>query len=343
MKMIQLGDTKQDVSQLALGCMLMGTSTPEDEARRLLDRYLDAGGNFLDTANCYAWFLRQGSAGGESEASLGRWLSATGKRERVFLATKGSAMVRRPEAHWTPTGELDWPSARRDFEGAGAETLRRSLEASLRRLQTDHIDLYYVHVDDWVTPLEETLEALAGFVRAGKVRFIGWSNVRTARLAEIRRVCLERGWPPPVALQQQHTYLRPRAGLDTVSIVDAEQMAFLEAHRELSLVAYSPILKGVYDDAAKRNGHWVMQSYVGADTDARLGALAAQARELGVRPNQLVLAWLLAQPAPRLFPLVGPRTLAQLEDHLEALRLDLPAAVVSQLDSAGNMPQAATS
>jgi aryl-alcohol dehydrogenase-like predicted oxidoreductase len=343
MKMIQLGDTKEHISQLALGCMLMGTSSPEGESRQILDRYLDAGGNFLDTANCYAWFLRQGSAGGESEALLGRWLSETGKRDRVFLATKGAAMVRRPEAHWTPTGELDWANARRDFEGAGAETLRRSLEASLRRLQTDHVDLYYVHVDDWVTPLEETLEALLGFVRAGKVRYLGWSNVRTARLAEIRRICLERGWPSPVALQQQHTYLRPRAGLDQVSIVDAEQMAFLEAHPELTLIAYSPILKGVYDDAAKRDGHWAMQPYVGADTDARLAALAALAHELGVRPNQLVLAWLLAQPAPQLFPLVGPRTLAQLDEHLEALRLELPTAAVSQLDAAGFMPHAAAS
>jgi aryl-alcohol dehydrogenase-like predicted oxidoreductase len=343
MKMIRLGNTGQEVSQLGLGCMLMGTSSPEDESRRILDRYLGAGGNFLDTANCYAWFMRQGSAGGESEALLGRWLSETGKRDRVFLATKGAAMVRRPEAHWTPTGELTWTSARRDFEGAGAETLRRSLEASLRRLRTDHVDLYYVHVDDWVTPLEETLEALAGFVRAGTVRFFGWSNVRTARLAEIRRLCLERGWPSPVALQQQHTYLRPRPGLDQVSVVDTEQMAFLRAHPELTLVAYSPILKGVYDDDAKRNGHWAMQPYIGADTDARLAAVAALACELGVRPNQLVLAWLLAQPAPQLIPLVGPRTLAQLDDHLEALRLELPAAVVSALDGAGNVPPPAAS
>ena len=335
MKTIQLGNSGFEVRQLALGCMLMGTTTEERDARRMLDRYLDVGGNFLDTANCYAWFTRPGSVGGESEAVLGRWLADSGKRERVFLASKGAAMVRRPESHWTPEGQLDWESARRDFEGAGAETLRRNLEASLRRLQTDHLDLYYVHVDDWVTPLEETLEALADLLRAGLTRAIGWSNVRTARLETIRRLCLEHGWPAPVALQQQHTYLRKRAGHDSASIVDDEQLAYLRAHPELTLVAYSPILKGVYDDASKRQGHWAMTPYAGPDSHARLEVASALARELGLRPNQLVLAWLLAQRSPRLIPLVGPRTLAQLEDNLEAARFVLPPEVCARLDAAG--------
>jgi aryl-alcohol dehydrogenase-like predicted oxidoreductase len=335
MKTMELGDTGFEVSQLALGCMLMGTTTEERDAWRMLDRFLDAGGNFLDTANCYAWFMRPGSAGGESEAVLGRWLAAGGKRERVFLATKGAAMVRHPESCWTPAGQVDWESARRDFEGAGAETLRRNLEESLRRLQTDHVDLYYVHVDDWVTPLEETLEALAGMVRAGLTRAIGWSNVRTTRLLEIRQKCVAQRWPAPVALQQQHTYLRKRPGLDTGSIVDDEQLAYLRQHPELTLVAYSPILKGVYDDASKRRGHWAMAPYEGPDSHRRLEIASALARELGVAPNQLVLAWLLAQRSPRLIPLVGPRTPEQLEQNLAAERLELPAEVYARLDAAG--------
>jgi len=335
MKMTQLGNTGWQVSELALGCMLMGTSTSERDAQRMLDRYLDAGGNFLDTANCYAWWSRRGSTGGESEAVLGRWLAASGKRERVLLATKGSAMLKNPLAHWNAAGEVDWESARRDFEGAGAATLRSDLEGSLRRLGTDHVDLYYVHVDDWVTPLEETLEALAGLVRAGLVRSIGWSNVRTARLAEIERLCSAHGWPAPVAVQQQHTYLRPRPGLDQVSIVDDEQLEYLRRHPALTLVAYSPILKGVYDDAGKRRGHWAMASYEGPDSHARLEVLGALAREIGARPNQLVLAWLLAQRSPRVVPLVGPRTPEQLEDNLAAASIELSPDVLARLDAAG--------
>jgi aryl-alcohol dehydrogenase-like predicted oxidoreductase len=341
MKQIEIGNTGEKVSQLALGCMLMGTSTGESDARRMLERYLDAGGSFLDTANCYAWFNRPGTTGTESESLLGRWLVDGGRRERVFLATKAGAMVRHPEAHWSATGQLDWESARRDLEGAGRETLLRAIDESLRRLQTDHVDLYYVHVDDWVTPLEETLEALADLVRVGKVRHIGWSNVRTARLVQIRELCTRNGWPAPVALQQQHTLLRPRPGLDSVSIADDEQLEHLRRHPDLTLVAYSPVLKGVYDDDAKRRGHWAMQPYEGLANEARLKALGQAARELRVRPNQLVLAWLLHQRSPRIIPLVGPRTAEQLEQHLDALSLDLPPEIWSKLNESGTeaLPQ----
>jgi aryl-alcohol dehydrogenase-like predicted oxidoreductase len=335
MKMMDLGNSGQRVSQLALGCMQMGTSTNEEDSQQMLERYLEAGGNFLDTANCYAWWARPGNTGGESESLLGRWLAQSGTRQRIFLATKGGAMVRTPEAHWTPAGEVRWDDARRDFEGAGAETLRRNLEASLRRLQTDHVDLYYVHVDDWVTPLEETLATLAEMVQAGMVRYLGWSNVRTERLEHILRLCKANAWPTPVALQQQHTYLRPRPGDDHRSIVDEAQLAFLRSRPELALVSYSPILKGVYDDPVKRQGHWSMAAYEGADSETRLVALARVARELGVLPNQLVLAWLLQQRSPRVIPLVGPRTPAQLEQNLRAVHIELTPEQCARLDAAG--------
>lgn len=211
MKTVQLGRTGEQISQLALGCMIMGTVTPEDEAFTILDRYVEAGGNFLDTADCYCWW----------------------------------------------------------------ERLREAIDGSLRRLGTDHVDLYYVHVDDRTTPLEETLEALAGIVQAGKARYIGWSNVRTWRLERIRRLCAEHGRPAPVALQQQHTYLRRRAGLRHVSIVDDEQLDYLQAHDDLTLVAYSPILKGIYDDPDKRKGHRAMDPYQGPDAEARLDTAGA--------------------------------------------------------------------
>ncbi|GAA5194380.1 aldo/keto reductase [Rugosimonospora acidiphila] len=329
---MELGRTGEQVSQLALGCMLMGTSTDEATSYRMLDHYLDAGGAFLDTANCYAWWPSPDATGAESETLLGRWFAqGGGRRDRVFLATKVGGMVEAPvfDAH----GRADWGRVR--YEGAGARTIRRGIDESLRRLGTDHVDLYYVHVDDRATPLEETLRALAEIVEAGKVRYLGWSNVRTWRLERIRQLCERHGWPAPVAVQQQHSYLRRRAGLAHGSIVDDEQLDYLRANPELTLVAYSPILKGIYDDPAKRVGHWAMDPYVGPDADARLAAVARLAGELGVTGNQLVLAWLLHQREPGALPLVGPRTFEQYQAALPALDIKLTEDQLARLDAAG--------
>src|SRR4051812_28752305 len=256
MQMIELGSTGTRVSHIALGAMQMGNATDEKDSIHILDRYREIGGSFIDTADCYEWWARRGSRGGESEELLGRWLR--GKRDEVFLATKASAVPVDSPDLWDADGNPDWDLARRTFAGAGADTLRDALEGSLRRLGTDHIDLYYIHVDDRRTPLEETLEALAGFVQQGKVRYLGWSNVRTWRLERIRGLCARNGWPLPVAVQQQHSYLRPKAGLGSASIVDAEQLDYLRDNDDQTLVAYSPIVKGIYDSPAKRDSHWMM-------------------------------------------------------------------------------------
>ena len=269
MQTIELGRTGQQVSALALGAMRMGGDTDERDSVHILDRYLEVGGSFIDTANCYEWWSHPGTLGGQSEELLGRWMRDGNRREQVFLATKGSAVpVFSPEL-WDDEGQPNWELARRTFEGAGADTLRHALDGSLQRLGTDHVDLYYVHVDDLNTPLEETLEALHGFVTAGKVRYLGWSNVRTWRLERIRQLCERNGWTLPVAVQQQHSYLRPGASAESASVVNFEQLDYLRAHPDQTLVAYSPILKGVYDSAAKRDGHWVMENYTGPDAEAR--------------------------------------------------------------------------
>ncbi|GAA2771862.1 aldo/keto reductase [Streptomyces showdoensis] len=333
MKHVELGRTGERIGQLGLGCMLMGTTTDEETSVALLDRFTEAGGTLLDTANCYCWWDRPGSDGGESEAVLGRWMARGGRRDRVFLATKAAGLVVNADEARLEGGGADWSRAR--FDGAGARTLNTSIDDSLRRLGTDHVDLLYVHVDDRATPLEETLEALAGIVRSGKARYIGWSNVRTWRMERIRGLCERHGWPAPVALQQQHSYLRPRTGLDVASVVDHEQLDYLRAHEDLSLVAYSPILRGIYDDPAKRRDHWMMERYAGPDADARLDALAGLAAETGATPNQLVLSWLLHQTAPRVIPLIGPRTLEQYEASLPALELSLSAGQLARLDAAG--------
>ena len=337
MQTIELGRTGRQVSQLALGAMQMGNATDERDSFHILDRFLEVGGSMVDTADCYEWWVRPGSRGGESEELLGRWMRAGRRRDEVFLATKATALPRYSPDLWAADGTPDWALAERTFEGAGADTLRAALDGSLRRLGTDHVDLYYVHVDDRNTPLEETLEALAGFVQAGKVRYLGWSNVRTWRLERIRQLCERHGWPLPVAVQQQHSYLRPAPGADLTgaSIVSGEQLDYLREHDDQTLVAYSPILKGVYDSAAKRSGHWMMASYAGPHAEARVAAAAEVAAEVGVTPNQLVLAWLLHQRSPRVLPLIGPRTREQFEDALPALDVKLSDEQLDRLDRAG--------
>ena len=333
MRSVGLGRTGEQVSQLALGAMLMGTSTDEATSVGMLERYLEVGGSFIDTADCYAWWPRPGLTGGESEALLGRWLAQSGKRDEIFLATKGSAWVRDPEP--ILSGDGSWETMAAQWVGAGGDTLRQAIDDSLRRLGTDHVDLYYVHVDDRSTPLEETLEALAEIVAAGKTRYVGWSNVRTWRLERIRALAEKNGWPMPVAVQEEHSYLRPKAGVNTLSIVDDEHVDYLRANKDQSLVAYSPILKGIYDDPAKREGHQIMSSYAGPDADARLAVLTEVAAELDVTPNQLVISWLLHQTDPELITLIGPRTPEQLETALAASDIKLTEDQLDRLDNAG--------
>jgi aryl-alcohol dehydrogenase-like predicted oxidoreductase len=336
MRTIELGATGEKVSRIALGAMGMGTAADEPTSFALLDRFAADGGTFVDTADCYAWWAAQGTDGGQSEELLGRWFARRGTRDRVFLATKGTARVRDPEAAW-PVGqaEPDWDVARRNFVGASAPALRESLEGSLRRLGTDHVDLYYVHVDDRSTPLEETLSTLASFVAEGKVRHIGWSNVRTWRLERIRQLCAANGWPAPVALQQEHTYLQRRAGLRHTSIVDDEQLDYLAEHPDLTLVAYSPVLKGLYDAAPEdRGAMWNYAPYAGESARARLAAVDAMAADLGVLPSQVVLAWLLARTSPQVIPLVGTTRVRRYEESRAALSIELTPEQVAALDAA---------
>jgi aryl-alcohol dehydrogenase-like predicted oxidoreductase len=327
---IPLGHTGEPVSSLALGCMLMGTATAEADSFEILERYHAAGGRFLDTADCYAWWSGPAGTGGESERLLGRWLARTGRRDEVFLATKGSAWVSDPAAVRSGRSTSD-----EQYAGAGGDTLRRALDASLTRLGVDCVDLYYVHVDDRATPLEETLEALAGLVAAGKTRHLGWSNVATWRLERIRQICDRHGWAAPVALQQEHSYLRRHPGADRVGIADEEQLRYLRAHDDLTLVAYSPILKGAYDDPAKRARADVFGPYAGADSDARLAAVAKLATEFGVSAGQAVLAWLRHQRDPRRVALIGPRTVEHYESAIASLDIDLTPQMLADLDAAG--------
>jgi aryl-alcohol dehydrogenase-like predicted oxidoreductase len=333
---VELGNSGEKVSRIALGCMMMGTQTGDEESFALLDRYAADGGAFLDTADCYSWWAAKGTAGGQSEELLGRWFARSGRRDATFLATKGTATITDLEAVWPADApEANWDAVWKNIAGASSEVLRSSLEGSLRRLGTDYIDLYYVHVDDRTTPLEETLETLASFVAEGKVRHIGWSNVRTWRLEAIRLLCESNGWPAPVALQQQHSYLQRKPGLRHASIVGDEQLEYLAEHPALSLVAYSPLLKGLYDQTPQeRAGNWALGPYAGESADRRLATLEAVADEIGAKPGQVVLAWLLAQSDPRVIPLIGTTKVSRYLEAAGALELQLTAEQLARLDAA---------
>jgi aryl-alcohol dehydrogenase-like predicted oxidoreductase len=328
MKKIELGTTGVQVSQLGLGCMQMGTATDEATSFRMLDAFADAGGDFLDTANCYMWWGGPQYQGGESEQLLAKWLSRNGNRNRAFVATKVAGLpVNIPELHAAQeAGDDPWPHVR--FEGAGADTVRRGIDGSLKRLGVDHVDLFYVHVDDRATPLEETLAALDEIVVAGKARFIGWSNVRTWRLDRVRALAAQNGWAAPVAVQQRYSYLHQHPGTDHTSSAGEEMLSYLRDHRDTSLVAYSPILANLYDSAdPEKHRFWPLYGNAKA-----LEAVHTVAKEVGATGNQVALAWLLQRRDPRAFALMGPRTWEQFETIVPAIDLRLSDEQVRHLN-----------
>ena len=344
----RFGTTDTYLTPIALGAMIFGTSTPEPEARRILDHFIrevtpgfaapdgSPARGMIDTADCYCWWEAPGEPGGHSESLLGRWLTDSRSREQVFLATKATGMLTDFEGVWSPDGRADWSVASKKFVGAAPEVLRAALVGSLERLQTDRVDLYYNHVDDRKTPLPDAVGTFASFVADGRVGHYGWSNVTTWRLAQIRSVAEANGWPQPAALQQQHSYLQRRAGLRHKSIPDDEQLDYLTTYPDLQLVAYSPVLKGLFSDKAKRGrDFWAIDPYWGPDADAKLAAVDRVAAASGATGNQVVLAWMLAQDSPRALPLIGPRTFDQYLECIEALDVRLTREQLDDLNGAG--------
>jgi aryl-alcohol dehydrogenase-like predicted oxidoreductase len=335
MNKIPFGKTGEMVSQYSLGCMVMGSQTDRVTSFEMLDRFMAAGGNFLDTANCYAWWLDKNSVGDESETLLGEWMRERGNRNQIFLATKGGARLKDVNMVRNAQGEINWAQVPHAYEYLSANTIRKAVEGSLRRLQTDHIDLYYAHIDDRVTPLEETLGALNELVVEGKLRYIACSNLRTWRLERARNISAAHGWSGYVGVQQQYSYLRPKPGANFgVGVnVDDELLDYLRVNTDVTLMAYSPLLKGIYDDAQKRAAYYNWSLFNSDDARARLEVLSRMARELNVSNSQLVMAWLLHHQ-PRVIPIVGARTLEQYEVAMQALNIHLTDEQLSTLNAA---------
>ena len=300
--MARIGNTSLDVFPLCLGGNVFGWTSGEAESYAVLDAYADAGGNFVDTADVYAAWV-PGNSGGESETILGRWMASRRNRARIVVATK--------------VGKLA------GLTGLSAKTIRAAAEASLTRLGTDVIDLYYAHADDPSTPLEETLGAFDALVREGKVRAVAASNYSAARLAEALETSRRHGLARYEALQPFYNLLhRAEYEGELASLCLREGLSCLPYYALASGFLTGKYRPGAYVESARAGGAW-------KELDARglrvLAALAAVAAERRTTVAAVALAWLLAAGPAVVSPIASARTPAQLAELLPAVTLGLTA------------------
>ncbi|WP_232014001.1 aldo/keto reductase [Glycomyces terrestris] len=307
MERIALGPDGVGVSRLCLGAMALGGVQDEATSFAILDRFLELGGNFIDTANCYMFWI-EGGTGDESELLLGRWFAARGNRDEVVLATKAG---RRPSF---PGGGLE------HSEPLSRERIGAALDESLARLGTDRVDLFWAHRDDRETPLESTVAGFDDAVRAGKARMVGASNHTAWRVERARSAAAAAGAAAYTAMQNRYSYLKPRpeAVLPEGGHVHAspEDLDYVAQTPGTALLAYSSLLSGAY--VKKPLG----EHYAHPGTDARLRVLDEVCAETGATRNQVVLAWLAGHDAP-VIPLVGVSSVAQLEEAAAGVALKL--------------------
>lgn len=313
MRKITLGNSNVEVSDLCLGTDSLGSKIDRATSFGLLDLFAEKGGTFVDTANFYASWV-PGCQGGESETTIGLWMKERGNRAQMVIGSKLG---------------FDYPGC---AGGLSAAEIERECDKSLRRLQTDRIDLYYAHRDDPHTPLEETMAAFDRLTRTGKVRTIGASNLRVWRIAEANALSQIRGWVRYCAVQQRHTYLRPRHGADFGPQVPVNEDLKVYCHSHgLTLVGYSVLLQGAYTRKDRR----IPAQYAGPDADARLAALKVVAKETGATLNQVIIAW-MRQSDPPVLPIIAGSRPEQLAENIAALAVTLTADQMKRLDTAGN-------
>jgi aryl-alcohol dehydrogenase-like predicted oxidoreductase len=316
----QMGKTGLRVSELCLGAMTFGRETMEEDSFKILDRFVDAGGNFIDTADVYS--------DGKSEEILGRWLKAK-NRDDIVIATK----VR----FSTGPGPNDI--------GLSRKHIMDGVETSLRRLRTDYIDIYQIHKWDWATPIEETLNTLNSLVQAGKVRYLGASNVAGYQLQKAIDIGRSHGW-------ESFTCLQPLYNLLDRSI----EWELLPVCREegVGVIPWSPLrggwLSGKYRrgmsgppvetrvEAAEKYGwseSW--SAYAKERTWDVIDALLTVATETGKTPAQVALNWVLNRPGIT-SPIIGVRTMEHLEDNLGGAGWALSAEQMTRLDKVSDAP-----
>ncbi|GIT81546.1 NADP-dependent aryl-alcohol dehydrogenase [Leifsonia sp. LS1] len=304
-----IGTSDLDVYPLSLGGNVFGWTADADTSFAVLDAYVAAGGNFVDTADGYSAWV-PGNTGGDSERILGRWFDARGNREDVVLATKVSQHP--------------------DFRGLAADNIRRAADASLERLGSEYIDLYYAHFDDETVPLEETVAALSGLVDAGKVRYIGISNYSPERIEEWFRITEAEGLHRAVALQPHYNLVERSYEQNYRPIAERENLGVFPYFALAAGFLTGKYRDGVAVDSARAAG---AAKYLDDTGRAVLGALDEVAAAHGVSVATVSLAWLAAQPTVTA-PIASARTLDQLPDLLASVTLELTGDEIAALDTA---------
>ncbi len=307
MEYTNLGRSGLKVSRLCLGTMNFGPLTDEADSFAIMDRALESGINFFDTANVYGW--RRGK--GATEAILGRWLAqGDGRREQVILATKVYGSMG------------DGPNER----GLSAYHIRQACEDSLRRLQSDHIDLYQMHHVDRETPWEEIWQAMEQLVHEGKILYVGSSNFAGWHIAQAQAAASARQFMGLVSEQSLYNL--------SARMIELEVIPACRAYG-LGLIPWSPLGGGLLAGALERASDGRRASeQVQERTErhrAQLESYESLCRELGEEPAEVALAWLLHNPAVTA-PIIGPRTLEHLGGGLRALEIKLPEDVLARLN-----------
>jgi aryl-alcohol dehydrogenase-like predicted oxidoreductase len=315
MKKRPLGNSGLEVAPLAFGGNIFGWTTDEQTSFRLLDTFVAEGFDLIDTADVYSRFA-PGNEGGESETIIGKWLSLSGNRDRVVIATK--------------VGMEMGPGKK----GLSGPHILRSVEDSLRRLRTDYIDLYQSHTDDPETPLEETLEAFAQLIEQGKVRAIGASNYTAERLAQALQVSEQKGYPRYQSLQPLYN-LYDRADYET-------SLEPLCQEKGLGVIGYFSLARGFLtgkyrseaDLSKSPRGRGVKQ-YLNERGFRILRALDEVAEQYNSTPARVSLAWLIARPSITA-PIASATSLEQLNDLIEATKLELDRSSIELLNEASS-------
>jgi aryl-alcohol dehydrogenase-like predicted oxidoreductase len=314
MQLRHLGRSGLQVAPLCLGGNVFGWTADEAASFAVMDALIEAGLNFIDTADVYSVWV-PGHRGGESEAVIGKWLKRSGRRDAVVIATKVGMQM-------AP-----------DRKGLSAAHVARSVEDSLQRLQTDHIDLYFSHSDDASVPLEETLGAYQTLIAAGKVRAIGASNYTAARLHEALEVSRKMSLP-------RYEVLEPLYNLYARSDYEAE-LEPLCLKEQLGVITYfalaSGFLSGKYrtaaDAAKSARGKGVIDKYLNPRGLKILAALDEVGKRHGTSPASIALAWQMARPSVTA-PIASATSVGQLQELLAATRLHLDAGDIEQLNAA---------
>jgi len=309
----QLGQSSLHVYPITFGGNVFGWTADEKTSFSLLDGFVGAGFNFIDTADVYSRW-HPGNTGGESEVIIGNWLKARGGREKIVLATKlGIEMA---------------PGKK----GLSRKYMMQAVEDSLRRLQTDYIDLYQSHRDDPETPIEETLSAYADLIKQGKVREIGASNFSADRMAESLKISTEKGLPRYQSLQPQYSLVER-----TEFEGPLEELCLRE---KVGVIGYyslaSGFLTGKYRSKADMEGRLRgarVEKYLNDYGFGVVAALDDVAKRYNVKPGQVAIAWLIARPSVTA-PIASATNLDQLKELMGAAEITLDAAAIQQIDAA---------